>query len=112
MEPSNEPIGVSSPRLSGNEQAMAIASIIMGVTGLCLTLFLGFCGLPFPFIGLVLGYLALKDPKDKTLAIIGLVISGITLLLICVLVFLVGGLTLLGPVIGNVFSSINQSLAP
>ena len=112
MEPSNEPIGMSSPRLSGNEQAMAIASIILGIIGLCSTLFIGFCGLPFPIIGLVLGYLALKDPAEKTLAIIGLVISGIAVLLSCVLLVMIGGLTILGPTIGNVFSSINQSLAP
>jgi len=51
----------------------------------------------------------MRDPDQKTLAIIGMVISGLGLLIICV-VILFTGLILSGPAIGNVFSDINQSL--
>ncbi len=115
MESSNQPIEMPKPPLSppsGNEQVMAIASIVLGLIGLCATLVVGLCGAPFPIIGLILGYLAMKDPNQKTLAMIGMAISGITLLLGCVLLVVMGGLTIFGPAIGNVFSSINQSLAP
>lgn len=112
----NTPIGIPDqpaslpPQLSGNEQVMAIASIVLGVIGLCASLFIGLCGAPFPIIGLILGYMALKDPEQKTLAIIGMAISGLTLIIVCVLVVIVGGLIIMGPAIGNVFSEINQSL--
>jgi hypothetical protein len=118
MEPSNEPVGIPptpilpQSQLSGNEQVMAIASLVMGVLGLCATFFIGICGAPFPIIGLILGYLAMKDPQQKTLAIIGIAFSGLTLLGVCLLTVLFSGLMILGPTIGNVFSQINQSLTP
>ena len=111
----NTPIGLldtptpSQSSASGNAQVMAIASIIFGVLGLCSSLIVGVCGLPFPIIGLILGFLAMRDPDQKTLAIIGMVISGLGLLIICV-VILFTCLILSGPAIGNVFSDINQSL--
>jgi len=100
----------SSPSTSGNEQVMAIASIIFGVIGLCAGLFLGLCAAPFPVIGLILGYLALKDPNQKTLAIIGMALSGLSFLIVCVLAFIAGGVMILGPAVGDMFSGINQSL--
>ena len=100
----------SSPSTSGNEQVMAIASIVFGVIGLCAGLFVGLCAAPFPILGLILSYLALKDPNQKTLAIIGMALSGLSFLVVCVLVLIMGGLMVLGPVVGNVFSDINQSL--
>lgn len=112
MESSNEPVNMPNNGSSSNAQILAIASIVLGIIGLCSTLFVGICGVPFPIIGLVLGYLAMKDPNQKTLAVIGLTISAITLLLGCVLLLLLGGLTVMGPIIGSVFSSINQSLTP
>jgi hypothetical protein len=98
------------PSVSGNEQVMAIASIVMGVISLCAGLFVGLCAAPFSIIGLVLGYLALRDPNQKNLAIIGMALSGLSFLIVCVLMFIAGGLMILGPAIGNVFSEINQSL--
>lgn len=115
MDQSNDPIGITEtpvPTLSGNEQAFAIASIVLGLLGMCLTLFAGVCGAPFPIIGLVLGYLGMKDPEQKTLSIAGLVINGLTILAFCALVVIMGGLMVMGPVIGNVFSEVNQSIAP
>ena len=100
----------SNPSTSGNEQVMAIASIVFGVIGLCAGLFLGLCAAPFPVIGLILGYLALKDPNQKTLAIIGMALSGLSFLVVCLTIIIAGGLTLMDPIIGNVFSGVNQSL--
>jgi hypothetical protein len=67
---------------SGNEKIMAIASLVLGVINLC-AWFIPLCGVPLSIIGLVLGFLGMKDPSQKTLAIIGMVLSGIGLLLAC-----------------------------
>ena len=86
MEPtfSNDPIqgAPRSPGTSGNEKMMAIASLVLGVINLC-AWFLPICGIPLSIIGLVLGYFGMKDPAQKTLAIIGMALSGIGLLLAC-----------------------------
>jgi uncharacterized membrane protein len=65
--------------------------------------------------GLVLGIVALVQIKNnpgqkgKGMAIIGIVIGGLTICAAPVLV--IATLMILGPVIGNVFSKINSSLA-
>lgn len=87
MDPnfSNDPVQ-SAPRpatgLSGNEKVMAIASLVIGVINLC-AWFLPICGIPMSIAGLVLGFLGMKDPSQKTIAIIGMALSGIGLLLAC-----------------------------
>jgi hypothetical protein len=111
IESSNKPAGLGNST-SGNEQIMAISSIIFGAMGFCLVFFLGFCGVPFSAISLVLGLLAMKNPDVRILAVIGVTISGISLLLICLILVMFGGLTIMGPVIENVFEGINQRIAP
>jgi len=93
---------------SGNERIMAIVSLVIGVINLC-AWFLPICGIPLGIIGIVLGYLGMKDPSQKNLAIIGMVLSGIGILLACVNA--VAGI-FLGPAINDVFNQINSQLAP
>ncbi|HET7143718.1 MAG TPA: hypothetical protein VFI68_06850 [Anaerolineales bacterium] len=67
---------------TGNEKIMAIASIVLGVINLC-AWFFPICGIPLAIVGIVLGFLGMKDPSQKTLAIIGMVLCGLGLLLAC-----------------------------
>ncbi|NWF64106.1 MAG: DUF2776 family protein [Chloroflexi bacterium] len=62
---------------------MAIASLVLGVINLC-AWFLPICGVPLSIVGIVLGFLGMKDPSQKTLAIIGMVLCGLGLLAACV----------------------------
>ena len=86
MDPifSNDPVQNAPARSSGsgNEKIMAIASLVLGVINLC-AWFLPICGIPLAIVGLVLGFLGMKDPSQKTLAIIGMALCGLSLLLAC-----------------------------
>ena len=79
--PSNAPMQ-GSPA-SGNEKMMAIGSLVLGVINLC-AWFLPICGIPLSLVGLVLGFFGMKDPSQKTLAIIGMALCGLGLLAGCV----------------------------
>lgn len=92
-----------------NDRMMAIGSLVLGVINLC-AWFLPICGVPLSLVGLTLGYLGRRDPTQKNLAVIGMVLSGIGLLLACGNAILGAGLRIFGPNIGNVFSSISSSL--
>ncbi len=85
MEPSfsnapiqNGPAGASG----GNEKIMAIASLVIGVINLC-AWFLPICGIPLALVGIVLGFLGMKDESQKMLAIAGIGLSAFSLLLAC-----------------------------
>ena len=83
---SNQPVYPSSspsPAPGGNQRIMAIASLVLGVINLC-AWFLPICGFPLSITGIVLGYLGMKDPSQKTLAIAGMVLSGLGFLASCV----------------------------
>jgi hypothetical protein len=82
---SNQPQFSSSPTPapSGNQRIMAIASLVLGIINLC-AWFIPICGIPLSVAGLVLGFLGMKDPSQKTLAIIGMVLSGLGLLAACI----------------------------
>ena len=85
MEPtfSNQPVqNMPAGSGSGNQRIMAIASLVLGVINLC-AWFLPICGIPLSIAGLVLGFLGMKDPSQKTLAIIGMALCGLGLLLAC-----------------------------
>jgi hypothetical protein len=99
---------MSAPVGGGNQRAMAIGSLVIGVINLCAWL-LPICGIPLGIIGVVLGVLGMKSPAQKNLAIAGIVLSAIGILLGCV-----NGVAsvFLGPEIQNVFDQINRSLAP
>lgn len=66
----------------GNEKIMAIASLVLGIINLC-AWFIPICGAPLAIAGIVLGFLGMKDPSQKTLAIVGMALSGLGLLLAC-----------------------------
>jgi hypothetical protein len=78
----NAPLPVSTPPANNNDRMMAIGSLVLGVINLC-AWFLPICGIPLAIAGLVLGYFGQRDVSQKTLAIIGMVLSGIGLLLAC-----------------------------
>lgn len=85
MEPtfSNEPVKpLPTGSGSGNEKIMAIAALVLGVINLC-AWFFPICGIPLAIIGIVLGLLGMKDPSQRTVAIIGIVLCGFGLLLGC-----------------------------
>lgn len=105
---SNAPMTEGPAKTSGNERIMAIASLVIGVINLC-AWFFPICGVPLGIIGIVLGYLGMKDPAQKTIAIIGMALSGIGILLACVNAF--AGI-LLGPSIAETFNEIQQELTP
>jgi hypothetical protein len=85
MEPtfSNVPVqNVPGNSGGGNQKIMAIASLVLGVINLC-AWFLPICGIPLSAAGLVLGFLGMKAPSQRTLAIIGMALCGFGLLLSC-----------------------------
>jgi hypothetical protein len=73
----------SAPATGGNEKVMAIASLVLGVINLC-AWFFPICGIPLAAIGIVLGFLGMKDPSQKTIAIVGIVLSGLGLIAGCI----------------------------
>lgn len=79
---SNEPI-VPRPAPTGNERTFAIISLVLGILNLCAWLF-PICGFPLAIAGVVLGYLGMRSPEQKNLAIAGLALSGFGLVLACV----------------------------
>lgn len=79
---SNEPMS-PQPASSGNEKTFAIISLVLGVLNLCVWFF-PICGFPIGIAGIVLGYLGLKAPEQKNLAIGGMALSGLGILLSCV----------------------------
>ena len=79
---SNEPIS-SPPASSGNAKTFAIISLVLGVLNLCAWIF-PICGFPVGIAGVVLGYLGMKAPEQKNLAIGGMALSGLGILLACV----------------------------
>jgi hypothetical protein len=71
------------PASTGDERTFAIISLVLGVLNLCSWL-LPICGFPMAIAGIVLGYLGMKSPEQKNLAIGGMALSGFGLLLACV----------------------------
>ena len=99
----------AQPASAGTEKIMAIASLVVGVISLC-GLVIPIIGIPLGIVGIVLGYLGRKDAASKTYATIGMALSGVGILLSCVPVGLIAFMRLMGPKIGNTFSTINSSL--
>ena len=75
LPPSSMPATTGLP----NRDWMAYTSLGLGIVNLC-AWFLPICGGPLTIVGLVLGALGLRSTK-RTLAIVGLVLCGITLCL-------------------------------
>jgi hypothetical protein len=105
---SNAPVS-AQPASAGNEKIMAIVSLVLGVLSLC-GVVVPIIGIPFGIIGIVLGILGRKDVAWRTYAAVGIALSAVGILLSCVPVGVIAVMRLLGPKIGNTFSSINSSL--
>ena len=102
-----------APASTGNAQILAIISLVAGVISLCIWLIpiIGpIAGIILGIAGLVLGYLARKDVNWKTLSIVGMALSGIGILLACLPIGAIAVMRLLGPRIGETFSTISNSL--
>lgn len=83
---SNQPefsVPPSAPASGGNERIMAIASLVLGVINLC-AWFLPICGIPLSITGMVLGFLGMKDPNQKTMAIAGIALCAIGFIAACI----------------------------
>jgi hypothetical protein len=126
------PLPPVEPAISKNNQMALIAgilglgSIAVALLGLLVSLvlpaaFLIFCGLGLlmDLVALVLGIIGLvqlknhPEQKGKGLAITGIVFGGLAVVLLCLSpVIITAVLALLGPVIGNVFSQVNNSIVP
>jgi hypothetical protein len=119
----------SSPVLPPEQKTntLSIASLVLGVVGLLmsclavLTAALGIgvvCGCLGFLLGiaaLVTGFMARSQiktsgEKGAGLALAGMLTGGLQVVLMLCSVVAIAILTLLGPQIGNIFSSINQSL--
>lgn len=97
------------PAGAGTGQIMAIISLVAGVISLC-GLVVPLIGIPLGLIGAVLGFLGRRDAGWKTYATVGMALSIMGVLLSCIPVGVISVMRLLGPKIGNTFSSINSSL--
>jgi hypothetical protein len=103
---------------------LGLASIAVSLLGLLASLllpmaFLVFCGLSLlmNLVALVLGIIGLvqlkshPEQKGKGLAITGIVFGALSLILLCLLPVLgTAILAILGPVVGNVFTEISNTL--
>ena len=107
-EPLNTPTA-SQPARGGTESTLAILSLACGVISLC-GIVVAFIGIPFGLLALVLGYFGRRSAERKSLATIGMVLGGLGILLSCVPIFVISVMRLLGPKIGNTFSTISNSL--
>lgn len=97
------------PAGAGTERTMAVVSLILGVISLC-GVVIPIIGIPLGIIGLVVGYFGRRDATWKTYAIVGMILSGVGILLSCVPIGLISVMRLLGPKVGNTFSTISSSL--
>jgi len=110
-EQTNNPVSPqpAQPANTGTEKIFAIISLVVGVISLC-GLVIPIIGIPFGLIGFVLGFLGRKDADWKTYAAVGMALSVVGILLSCVPIGVISLMRLLGPKVGNTFSSINSSL--
>ncbi len=83
VSPEPTPTPSSAPAPAGNEGTYAAVSLMTGVVSLCAWL-LPLCGGPLSIAAIVLGYLALKDPSRKTLAIAGMAMGVIGIIATCI----------------------------
>jgi hypothetical protein len=115
------PVAPVSNVPSAKTNVLSIISLVAGILGL-LGMCVGiipvvgwFCSVPGGLLGLaavIMGVLGInqvkaKGEKGKGMAVAGLILGVLTLLGLCVYIIIT---IALGPVIGNVFSQINNSL--
>jgi hypothetical protein len=109
--PMNAPVSPQpvQPASAGTERTLAVVSLVLGVISLC-GMAIPIIGIPLGIIGLVLGYVGRRDAAWKSYATVGMVLSGVGILLSCVPIGLISVMRLLGPKVGNTFSTISSSL--
>ena len=107
-EPLNTP-SAARPASSGTESTLAILSIVCGVISLC-GIVVPLLGIPLGLLALVLGYFGRRDQARKSWATIGMILGGVGILLSCFPIFAISIMRLLGPKVGNTFSTISSSL--
>jgi hypothetical protein len=98
------------------KNSLSIASMILGIVSIPLSLLFG-VGVLFGIAAVIMGYVARKQIKESGgmqegdgMALAGIIIGGFVIVLsICVLIIAI--LMLMGPIIGDVFSTINSSLS-
>jgi hypothetical protein len=74
-------------RQPGNK-GMAVASMVCGIVGLCLSCCFWYVALPASIVGLILGIISLKNNEGgRGMAIAGVVTSSITVILALLVVF-------------------------
>jgi len=110
-EHTNTPVSPqpTQPASAGTEKILAIVALVLGVISLC-GVFIPIIGIPFGLIGFVLGIFGRKDADWKTYATVGMALSVVGILLSCIPIGVISVMRLLGPKIGDTFSSINSSL--
>ncbi len=99
------------PTLLLPTSGMAIASLISGILGWVLLPIIG------SIVAIVLGFSARKETRaippcatGDGMATAGIILGGIQMGLIVVAICIIAVLMIMGPMIGNTFSTINQSL--
>jgi apolipoprotein N-acyltransferase len=83
-----------------NKKNFAVTALVLGILAVLATIIgMGWLGAILAVAGGVLGYLGLKSEK-KTLALIGLILSGLVIVWVLILV----------PIIGNIFEDVASGL--
>lgn len=82
------------PAATQGPVGLAIASLVLGVVNLCGGFFLPICGIPLALTGVILGILGLKS-SQRVVAIVGIVLCGLSLVLVIGYLVLVGGMGIL-----------------
>lgn len=76
--PSTDPVMSPGYTAARDNSWAAITSLVIGILGLC-GMWLPLCGWLFPIAGVIFGIIGIKS-RQRTLAIIGIVLSGLVLL--------------------------------
>jgi hypothetical protein len=82
-----------------NRSLLAIASLVLGVIGLCSSFF-ALCGAPVSVIGIILGITSLKS-SNRNLAVAGIVLNGVGLLMAVLFTILIGAMGYISTLPGN-----------
>jgi len=78
------------PSVGGSGCSVATASLVLGVISLFGIITIPIFGTVLALAGIALGYLGIKDPPEKNLATVGMIISILGILLSCVPLILLG----------------------
>jgi hypothetical protein len=109
-------IAVGIKPQTGSTNGLSIASMVLGILSIPAAFCYG-CGIPLGIAALVMGLIARKQIKESGgnqpgdgMAIAGIVMGTISGLFLGIAIFMIVILALLGPAIGNVFSTITNAI--